>query len=170
VVIPFRRWDRLAEKALRYSLLLSRNIIAIHLARLEGSDDAGHAGRLRRQWRKDVEEPMRQAGIEPPKLLITPSPYRSFVGHLLQHVAQVTAEYPGHPVAVVIPEIVREHWRDYLLLGGLRAWRLRTALLRHGGTDLAVVTVPWAREAPHPEKLIEREEPGSAQPPNRPRP
>jgi amino acid transporter len=163
VVIPFRRWDRLAEKALRYSLLLSRNIIAIHLTRLEGSDDHGHEARLRRRWRKDVENPTRKAGLEPPKLLITPSPYRSFVGHLLKHIAEAAAEHPGHPIAVVIPEVVREHWWDYLLLGGVRAWRLRTALLRHGGPNLAVVTVPWAREAPHPEKLIEREEPGSAQ-------
>jgi amino acid transporter len=169
VVIPFRRWDRLAEKAIRYSLLLSPDIIAIHLTKLEGGDDDGHETRLRRQWRKDVAEPMRKAGLVPAKLVITPSPYRSFVGHLLRHVAKIATEHPGHPVAVVIPEIVREHWWDYLLLGGLRVWRLHAALLRHGGPNLAVVTVPWARERPHPEKLIEREEPGSAQPPNRAR-
>jgi hypothetical protein len=40
--------------------------------------------------------------------------------------------------------------------------RLRAALLHHGGPNLAVVTVPWAREQPHPEKVIQEEEPQPA--------
>src|SRR5215469_4914459 len=38
VVIPIERWDRLAEKAIRCGLLLSREVAAIHLTRLEGPD------------------------------------------------------------------------------------------------------------------------------------
>jgi hypothetical protein len=30
---------------------------------------------------------------------------------------------------------------------------------RHGGLDLSVAIVLWAREQPHPEKVIEKEEP-----------
>jgi hypothetical protein len=37
-------------------------------------------------------------------------------------------------------------------------------LLRHGGPDLVVVMVPWTREEPHPEKVIEEEEPAPEQP------
>jgi amino acid transporter len=166
VVMAFRRWDRLSEKALRYSLLFSQNVIAIHLTRLEGSDDGEHSDRMRRQWRDDVEVPTRKAGLEPPKLVVSPSPYRSFVGHLLKHVSEVEAAHPGQPVVVVLPEVVRDHWWDYLLLGSSRARRLRTALLRHGGPNLAVVTVPWEREKPHPEEVIEHEEPGSASRPS----
>jgi hypothetical protein len=59
---------------------------------------------------------------------------------------------------VVIPELVKEHWWEHILFTA-RARRLREALLRHGGPDLTVVIVPWAREAPHPEKIIEAEEP-----------
>ena len=36
--------------------------------------------------------------------------------------------------------------------------------LRHSGPDLAVVTVPWAREEPHPEEVIKEEEPGPEAP------
>jgi hypothetical protein len=99
--------------------------------------------------------------LRPPKLVISPSPYRSFVGRLLRHIKEIQTQYPDRLVAVVIPEIVKEHWWDYLLLDSARARRLRAALLRHGGPNLSVVMVPWAREQPHPERVIEEEEPGS---------
>jgi hypothetical protein len=41
---------------------------------------------------------------------------------------------------------------------------LCAALMRHGGANLAVVLVPWAYEPPHPEEVIEEEEPGSVEP------
>jgi hypothetical protein len=162
--VPLQRWDRLAEKAVRYSLLMSPEVIAIHLTKLEGPDAEEHVGRLRRQWRQEVELPAKSAGLNPPKLVISPSPYRSFAGRLLKHLGEIEAEHPGHPVLVVIPEVVKERWWDYLLLDSSRIRRLRTALLRHGGPNLAVVTVPWAHEEPHPEEVIAEEEPQSQEP------
>ena len=158
VIIPFEDWNRLAEKALRFALLLSQEVTAVHLTRLEGPDAKEYVGRLRRQWRGEVERPVRAAGLTPPKLIISPSPYRSFVGRLLKHVTEIEAQHPDRPIAVVIPEIVKEHWWDYLLHSS-RAGQLRGALLRHGGPNLAVVIVPWVREEPHPEAVIEKEEP-----------
>jgi amino acid transporter len=163
VVIPFERWDRLAEKAVRYALLLSQDVTAIHLTRLEGPEAEEHAGRLRRQWRDEVERPAQRAGLTAPKLVLSPSPYRSFAGHLLKHVCEIEALHPDRPVTVVIPELVKEHWWDYLLHSS-RADRLRTVLLRQGGPNLAVLIVPWAREEPHPEKVIEKEEPEAERP------
>jgi MFS family permease len=159
VVMPLQRWNRLADKAVRYALLLSPEVIAIHLSKLEGPDVEEHEGRLRLQWRDDVEQPARSAGFRPPKLVISASPYRSFVGRLLKHIAEIEAQYPDRPILVMVPEVVKEHWWDYLLLDISRVRRLRAALLRHGGPDLAVVIVPWAYEPPHPEEMIEEEEP-----------
>jgi hypothetical protein len=163
-VLPLHRWDRLADKAVRYSLLISQDVIAIHLTKLEGPDAEEDAGRLRQEWLQDVECPTRSAGLAPPKLVISPSPYRSFAGRLLKHLTEIEAEHPGRPVFVVIPEVVKEHWWDYVLLDSSRVRRLRAALLRHGGPNLAVVTVPWAREEPHPEEVIAEEEPQSQEP------
>jgi amino acid transporter len=163
-VLPLQRWDRLADKAVRYSLLISPDVIAIHLTKLEGPDADEDAGRLRREWLQDVECPAQSAGLSPPKLVISPSPYRSFAGCLLKHLAEIEAEHPGRPVLVVIPEVVKVHWWDYVLLDSSRVRRLRAALLRHGGPNLAVVTVPWAREEPHPEEVIAEEEPQSQEP------
>jgi hypothetical protein len=148
----------------RYSLLISPDVIAIHMTKLEGPDAEEHTGRLRRQWRQDVELPTKSARLKPPKLVISPSTYRSFAGRLLKHLAEIEAARPGRPILVVIPEVVKEHWWDYVLLDSSRIRRLRAALLRHGGPNLAVVTVPWAREEPHPEEVIEAEEPQSQEP------
>jgi hypothetical protein len=163
VVIPLERWDKLSEKALRYALGLSPDVVAIHLTRLEGPDAKEHVGRLRHQWHDDVELPARQGGLSPPKLILSPSHYRSFVGHLLREIASIEARSPGRPITVVIPELVREHWWEHLLDTG-RARQLREALLRHGGPNLTVVIVPWVRDLPHPEEIVEDEEPGEAHP------
>jgi amino acid transporter len=163
-VMALQRWDRLAEKAIRYSLMLSSDVVAIHLTKLQGPDAKEHLGRLRRQWRDDVDSPAEEAGVAPPQLIISPSPYRSFAGRLLKHISEIEAQHPGRPVFVVIPEVVKEHWWDYLLLDSSRVRKLRTALLRHGGPNLAVVTVPWVRDEPHPEQVIEEEEPQSQEP------
>jgi amino acid transporter len=161
-VMLLQRCDQLAEKAVRYSLSLSPDLIAIHLTKLEGPDAEEHLGRLRRRWRDDIERPAQDAGLTPPELVISPSPYRSFVGRLIKQVTEIKTQHPGRSIAVVIPEVVKEHWWDYLLLDSSRARRLRANLLRHSGPDVAVVIVPWAREQPHPEAVIEEEEPGSA--------
>jgi amino acid transporter len=158
VVIPFEHWNRLTEKALRFALLLSQEVTAIHLTRLEGPVAKERVGGLRRQWRSEVERPARAAGFTSPRLVISPSPYRSFVGRLLKHVTEIEAQHPDRAIVVVIPEIAKEHWWDYLLHSS-RARRLRSALLRHGGPNLAVLIVPWVSEEPHPEKVIEEEEP-----------
>jgi hypothetical protein len=127
VLMPLERWDRLAEKAVRFALTLSRDVIVIHLTKLEGPDAEEQEEMLRRQWRNDVELPARSAGLTPPKLVISPSPYRSFVGRLLRHVAEFEEQYPDNSLAVVIPEVVEEH-RDYLLLNNIRTRRLCAAL------------------------------------------
>jgi hypothetical protein len=55
-------------------------------------------------------------------------------------------------LAVVVPEVVEEHWWDYVLLNNFRTRRLCAALMRHGGPNLAVVLIPWAYEPPRPKK------------------
>jgi hypothetical protein len=158
VVMPLERWDRLADKALRYALRVSPDVVAIHLTKLEGPDAKEHASRLRRQWHEDVELPARNAGLTPPELIISPSPYRSFVGRLLKEITTIKTGSPGRSIVVVIPELIKEHWWEQILDTG-RARRLREALLRHGGPNLTVLIVPWTRDPPHPEKIVEEEEP-----------
>ena len=48
------------------------------------------------------------------------------------------------------------------LLHTHRERRLRTTLLRNGGSDIAVVGVPWQLEAPAPDRVLAEEEPAAA--------
>ena len=161
VVIPINGWNRLAERALRYALRLSPDVTAVHLTRLEGPDAEEKAGSLRQMWRSDVEEPARRAGLTPPRLVQIPSPFRSIAAPLLKFILQTREREPHRSIAVVIPTLVQAHWWDHLL-HTRRVERLRQTLLRHGGSDVAVVLVPWTMQKPQPQAVIAAEEPRPA--------
>jgi amino acid transporter len=163
VIVPIADLNRLADRALRYALRLSNEVMAVHLTRLGGPDAEEHAGRMRRRWRHDIERPAHAAGLQPPRLVQIPSHYRSITGPLLKFILQTREQHPGRALAVVIPVLVEAHWWDRLMHTG-RARDLRATLLRHGGPDLAVVTVPWALEQPRPEAVIAAEEPHHKRP------
>ena len=142
VIVPIAGWDRLAARALRYALRLSSDVVAVHLTRLEGAAAEEHEASLRRRWHADVERPVRAHGGQPPRLVQIPSPYRSITAPLLKFIMQLRGKDSGRAIAVVIPALIEAHWWDRLMHTG-RVRRLRTTLLRHGGPDLAVLTVPW---------------------------
>ena len=54
VVIPMARWDRIAEKAMRFGLLLSKEIKVVHVH----SDD--EEGGLEEEWDENVMAPIQQ--------------------------------------------------------------------------------------------------------------
>ena len=162
VVVPIRGWNRLAERAIHYGLRVSSEVIAVHLTRLEGPDAAEHAEQLRRRWGHEVEKPARAAGLQPPRLVQIPSPYRSITAPLLKFVLQLRERDPDRALTVVIPALVEAHWWDHLM-HTRRVERLRKTLMRHGGPQLAVVLVPWTLEQPKPEAVIAAEEPRRAE-------
>ena len=57
-------------------------------------------------------------------------------------------------------QLVEARWWE-TLLHTHRERRLRAALLRHGGPDVAVVTVPWQLAPAEPEQVIAAEEPAA---------
>ncbi|MBV9151353.1 MAG: APC family permease [Alphaproteobacteria bacterium] len=161
LIVPIREWDRLAERAVQYALRLSSDVVAVHLTRLEGPDAEEHAERLRRRWHHEVETPARAAGLQPPRLVQIPSPYRSITAPLLKFVLQLRERDPGRALTVAIPDLVEAHWWDHLM-HTRRVHRIRETLLRHGGPQLAVVLVPWTLAEPKPEAVIAAEEPRRA--------
>jgi amino acid transporter len=160
-VIPVARWDRVSQKAVAYALRLSPDVTALHCTDLEGPDAEEHETRIRGEWSRYVEQPAREAGLPVPRLLVVPSPYRSVLGPLLRLIEELRRAQPGRPIAVVLPKLVEARWWE-TLLHTHRERRLRTALLRNGGSDIAVVGVPWQLEAPAPERVLAEEEPATA--------
>jgi amino acid transporter len=146
VVIPTERWDKLADKALGFALRLSPDVISVHLKDLEGTGpDDDIDGQLRARWAEDVEGPARAAGLSPPRLEVVYSPYREFLDPLLEFLGRVEREYPDRLVAVLVPEVVKRHWWQYLLHSFRAEW-LRSALLQRGDRRVVVVSVPWYLE------------------------
>jgi hypothetical protein len=89
-----------------------------------------------------VERPALAAGFAPPRLRILEAQYRTLHEPLLKLVQELAAEYPGRRIAVLVPELVKQRWYQHVL-HGRRARRLRTMLLRHGGSRLTVISAPW---------------------------
>ena len=164
VLIPLERWDRLAQRAVRTGMALSSDVLALHLTDLEGPDEAAHTSKLTREWTAFVEHPALHAGLSVPRLVIEPSPYRSVLAPMLRAVAAERERAPGRAVVVLLAELVGGRWWE-ALLHTHRTQRLRRQLLRHGGPDIAVTTLPWQLEGGQLEEgavddVLADEEPG----------
>jgi hypothetical protein len=157
VLVATEGWNRLTDRALQFALRLSPDVVAVHLTELGGPDVHEQRLLLRRKWSRDVEQPAREAGRKPPQLVLLEAHYRRIEGPFLKFVAATEEENPGRLVAVLIPQVVKRHWWQYLLHGH-RARRVRAALLRYGGSRTVVISVPWYLEEPRVEEGLEQEE------------
>ena len=142
VLVAVEGRNRMSDSALRFAMTLSPDVIAVHLLRLEGPDAEEDGRDLRRRWEDEIVAPLTAAGVRPPRLVLLPAPFREIHGPLLKFMERLDVDTPGRSVAVLIPEIVlARRWERLLHVG--RAERLRTALLRHGGPRLTIITTPW---------------------------
>jgi len=163
VLVPIKQWDRLARKAVEYALRLSPDVTALHIMALEGPDVAEQQGKLRQEWREFVEQPALRAGLNPPHLQFVASEFRSMTAPVLRAIQDAQRRAPGRPLTVIMPELVEGRWWGWLMHAN-RERRLRTRLLRHGGRDVVVSSVPWHLHPPDPAQAIAEEEPAEALP------
>ena len=158
VLVTMREWNRLTDKALRLAMELSPDVTAVHLAALERRDIDKDERQLRKQWAAHVEKPAKAAKFpNPPRLVFLSAPYRRIHAPLLQLIKEVKEENPGRTIAVLIPELVKRHWWEYLL-SNHRARRLRSAVLDYGGSGVVVIGVPWYLTEPQIEEGMTDEE------------
>ncbi|MCU1322435.1 MAG: amino acid permease-associated region [Acidobacteriaceae bacterium] len=137
VVIPMARWDRITEKAMRFGLLLSKEIKVVHVHSDDDNDD-GLAG----IWEEMIMVPIRKEGLQEPELVTIDSSYRFVLGPLMDYVLQLEEENPGRKVAVLLPELVVKHWWENAL-HGQRVQLLKLLLLLKGNQRIVVVNIPW---------------------------
>ena len=135
VVIPMAGWDRIAEKAMRFGLLLSKEIKVVHVH----SDDEP-AG-LEEDWETSIGSD-RKEGLEEPELVMIPSNYRFIVAPLMDYVLDLEKANPGRKVAVLLPELVVRHWWENAL-HNQRVQLLKVLLLLKGKQRIVVVNIPW---------------------------
>jgi len=136
VVIPMKRLDRVARKALRLALTLTAEIHVVQVLSEEmRTEDLTH------EWRTLVEEPVRRINRKPPVLVVRPSAYREFFGPLLDYLKELAEKNPGRHIAVLVPELVEKHWYDFFLRH--RATMLKALLILRGGPQIIIITAPW---------------------------
>jgi amino acid transporter len=137
VVIPMARWDRITEKAMRFGLLLSKEIKVVHVH----SDDDNDEG-LACIWDEKITAPIRKEGLQEPELVTINSSYRFVLGPLMDYILELEEKNPGRKVAVLLPELVVRHWWENAL-HGQRVQLLKLMLLLKGNQRIVVVNIPW---------------------------
>src|ERR1700733_6017707 len=136
VVIPMAGWNRISEKALRFGLLLSREIKVVHVH----SEDEAHG--IDKDWEEKILAPIREAGLPDPELVTIPSTFRFVVSPLMDYILHLESENPDRKVAVVLPELVVRHWWENLL-HNQRVQVLKILLLVRGNQRIVVINIPW---------------------------
>jgi amino acid transporter len=135
VVIPMAGWDKITEKAMRFGMLMSPVVKAVHV----DSDDSDTLGKV---WEEMVMVPVREHNMVEPELVTLTSTYRTVLTPLMDYVLQLEAENPGRKIAVLLPELVVRHWWENLL-HGQRVQLLKLMLLVRGNQRIVVVNIPW---------------------------
>ncbi len=138
VVIPMARWDRITEKALRFGLLLSKEIKVVHVH----SDDAEGDEGLETIWDDMIMAPIRAQKLQEPQLVTIPSNFRFIISPLMDYILKLEDENPGRKVAVLLPELVVRHWWENAL-HNQRVQLLKLLLLLRGNQRIVVVNIPW---------------------------
>jgi amino acid transporter len=136
-VIPIRRWDAVALKALRFAFGVTSRVIVVRVVTGEDED-----GDLRRRWAELAEGPARRAGHQPPELVELCSEYRLLFAPLVDYVSTLAKENPDEQVAVVVPELVERRWYQYFLHEQTAAL-LKAALFFQGGPQIVVIDTPY---------------------------
>ena len=136
VVIPMAGWNRISEKALRFGLLMSKDIKVVHVH----SEDEDHG--IEDEWNGKVLEPLRGMKMHEPELVTIASNFRFIISPLMDYILHLEAENPGRKVAVLLPELVVRHWWENLL-HNQRVQLLKLLLLVRGNQRIVVVNIPW---------------------------
>ena len=136
VVVPIEEWNRVSQKAVRFALTLSHDIVAVHIASEEED------GNLANKWADYVEAPARNAGLPAPALVVLKSPYRYVISPILDYVLELEGMHPDRQIAVIVPTLVERHWYQRFL-HNQRGEILTALLLLKGNQRIVIVDVPW---------------------------
>jgi amino acid transporter len=136
VIVPIQSWTMISQRAMEFALTLSPEVHALHVGTEDENND------LQQNWKRLVEDPVARAGGTPPNLVMLPSPYRLVIKPILDFVLDVEAQNPGRQIAVIVPELVEQHWYHYPL-HNQRAELLKALLLLRGSRNIVLINVPW---------------------------
>jgi amino acid transporter len=136
VVIPMARWDRMTEKAMRFAVLLSKDIKVLNVDCDDGETS------LCNSWDENVLDPIREKGLPEPELITLHSTFRVVIAPLMDYILELEQQNPDRKITVLLPELVVNHWWENLL-HNQRVQLLKLLLLLRGKQRIIVVDIPW---------------------------
>jgi hypothetical protein len=136
VIVPLDRWTRITEKGLRFALKISDQVQAVHV------DAEECCAEVRQMWQRNVAGPMLESGKTVPELILLSSPYRFVIAPLVEYILKIERDHPDRQIAVLVPELVVQHWWQ-APLHNQRAQLLKLLLLVRGNQRIMVINIPW---------------------------
>jgi len=137
VVVPIRRWDRAAQRALQLATTLSNDVSVLQVLTSERRQDD-----LSAHWRDLTETPAARPDVPAPRLVVLTSEYRELFAPILDFVLRIQDEDPTRDVAVVVPQMIPTHWSS-AWIDNPSATLLKPLLLFLGGPRVVVISTPW---------------------------
>lgn len=141
VVVPIKRWTKIAAKALRFAYTLSQDVTMLHIDLTHVIGTQADSS-LQQEWEEDIAHPAKEAGLTPPQLVVLQSPYRFVTTSIVEYILQLQRLHPDRLISVVLPELVERHW-FYYLLHDQRSTCLKVLLRIRGNGRIVVTDVPW---------------------------
>ena len=136
-IVPISRWNRTSQAALQFACSLTRDVQVLHV---ECPDEHGEEPCSR--WQDQLTAAASTAGTEPPKIVSISSPFRFITTPVLNYVLETEKKFPNRRILVVVPELIANHWYQYLLHNH-RSTVLKTILLARGNDRIVIINVPW---------------------------
>jgi amino acid transporter len=136
IVVPMDAWNCISKQAIEFASRISSEIIIAHV------ETGEHEDCLTNSFEQFIATPFREAGVEPPRLNILPSPYRFVVVPIVKFVLELSAAHPDRRIVVVIPELVEKRWYEYFL-HNQRGRMLEFMLLVHGNKRIFSLSSPY---------------------------
>lgn len=136
VVVPMDEWNKIAQKALRFAMSLSPDVIGLHV------DSSEEQTGLPERWTAFIAKPAASTGARPPELVVIRSPYRFVITPILEYIFELESRHKDRKIAVVIPNLVERRWYQRFL-HNQRGELLSALLLLNGNHRTVIVNVPW---------------------------
>jgi len=136
ILIPIERWSAVSEKTLRFAWSISKQISFVHVE--FGEDDRN----FRRRWSELVESPARNANLPVPNLIVLKSPFRFVATPIVDYALRVQSENPNSHIAILVPELIENHWYNFLLHNN-RPQLLKALLNLKENPRITVINIPW---------------------------
>ena len=127
VIIPVATFTRVVVNTIEYATSISIDVTGVHIALDEEKSE-----KLKARW--DSHYP----NIP---LVMTPSPYRSFLAPLLDYLDEVEKSTKSHElIMILIPEFITDKWWQYFL-HNQTGWILKSVLFFN--KSFVIASVPY---------------------------